>query len=175
MAVCSRSMGRRFALLLLLGCVHAHPPHDAAFDDPDVQAIATESAAALNATDWRLLSAQKQLVSGMNYFLVLAIAQQDAFMPFAAWRLCSCRVYTTFIGGIVSLEHELAPAVAVPPAAAAQLNDWGSGDADGGGGGGDCSAEMRAPSPLHSTATVEVSVMTGGGGGGSITSHEEVK
>lgn len=153
--------------LLLPLLALAHPPHDADFEDPAVVAAAAAAAASQSASDWRLVSVQTQLVSGMNYFLVMAMKMQSE--PYATWRLCSCRVYTTFSGDVVDMSATPWQPEVVPAAAhAVPAEDLPA----------SCSAELEAPSPLMSTAAVTVTVMSSGGGGmmgggGGIASHDE--
>jgi hypothetical protein len=155
--------------LIFAALASAHPPFDVPNNASDVLAASEAVVARMNetgcvATQWHVLSAQKQLVSGLNYFLVLAIAQVLPGALYPAWHLCSARVYTDFAGvpQQVMWTHESASAVAAVPTSA-----------------GECSAELAAPAPMQSSATVHVTLMTAGGGGmmggGMMTmsSHDE--
>ena len=93
------------SLSLLLALAAAHPPVDVLVNDTDVLSAAAAAVDAMSAdataqvVEWHVLSARRQLVSGFNYFLVLAMAA-DRSEPFVAWTLCSATVYTDFAGAV---------------------------------------------------------------------------
>ena len=153
-------------LPLLLTLAAAHPPVDVPVNDTDVLAAAAVAVDAMLAGDttarvaeYHVLSARRQLVSGFNYFLVLAMAA-DRNEPYAAWTLCSATVYTDFAGTV----QDCATTHATPRASAPrELARSGFAAPDG------CGGELSAPAPLESSATVEVAEMVEAG----VVTHDE--
>ena len=148
-------------LVFLLPLARAHPPVDVDANDASVLAAATAAAANASASSYTVLSAQRQTVSGLNYFLVLAVEQE------AGWRLCSSNIYTSFGGAIYTIANQIEPQLE----SSAPIDDSAPDS---------CSAELASPSPLESVATVTVTEMHSSGGGGmmgggsvSFDSHDE--
>ena len=153
------------SLSLLLALAAAHPPVDVLVNDTDVLSAAAAAVDAMSAdataqvVEWHVLSARRQLVSGFNYFLVLAMAA-DRSEPFVAWTLCSATVYTDFAGAVQDiLTTHAAPQTSAPR----DVSHSGFSAPDG------CGGELSAPAPLASRATVEVAEMIEAG----VVTHSE--
>lgn len=148
--------------LLLLPLALAHPPKDAPLDSDEVMgaanAVMDDMKTSIPRTfgQWHVLSAQKQVVSGLSFTLVIAVATTES--PWPTWWLCSASAYTSFGEPAtwevrdVTWTHEAT--TGVPRIDGVTVDD--------------CSAELGSPQPLRSTATVQVTVMSGGGGGGGM-------
>ncbi|KAL1510235.1 hypothetical protein AB1Y20_006561 [Prymnesium parvum] len=149
------------ALALALAGVHAHPPVDVPLDSLDVQAAASEAVRARNHSvaargaaiaSWRVVSAQRQMVNGFMFFLVVAAGhgRLGSASPYLDWRLASVAVYTTFEGEVQSNSWEESPLeVASPRDGPPEDEEVGA-----------CGKELSAPAPLVSTASVQVTRMS---------------
>ena len=105
-------MFRPLLWMSVLAYTLAHPPVDVPLNDTDVQAAAGAVVRTMTGIGkWRVFSARKQVVSGLNYFLIMGVATTDA--PWPRWMLCTAYVYTGFDGGVRQTSWTVETAVAV--------------------------------------------------------------